>query len=199
MKTLIALLLVCGVLGVGMKIVAQPEGEARELPGGIINPEMFDVGWIEGEWEHVFGGEDRQIEIKRVEKGVYSVKAENSMGFSRIYLIKAGCERVAILESVQEGAEDPVMFARLSGYSERLTLDLFPAIFPLAWTDPELMRRMGVEIQDELPKEHRLAALSLFAESIDKKGTFMEQDLTFYRPITLREMREMMAEERQKD
>lgn len=199
MKTLIALLLVCSVLGVGMKSVAEPEGEVRELPGGIINPEMFDVGWIEGEWEHVFGGEDRQIEIERVEKGVYTVSAENFLQLSRIYLIRAGCERVVILESVREGAEGQVMFARLSGYSERLTLDLFPAIFPLAWTDPELMQMMGVKVQDELPKEHRLAALSLFAESIDKKGTFMEQDLTFYRPIVLQEMREEMTAEEQQD
>ena len=197
MKLFIVLALVCGVIGLGMRAEPAPEGEVRELPGGILNPEMFDVGWIQGEWEHVFGGEGRQIEIERVEKGVYSVGAENFLGFSRIYLIKAGCERVAILESSREGAEDQVMFARLSGYSERLTLDLFPAIFPLSWTDPELMRLMGVEPQDELPKEHRLAALKLFADSIDTKGTFMEQDLTFYRPIALRELREMMAEEQQ--
>ena len=197
MKALIALLMVFVVLGVGMKTAAEPEGEVRELPGGILNPEMFDVGWIEGEWEHVFGGEDRQMEIERVEKGVYAVNADNFMELSKIYLIRAGCERVAILESASEDAEVQVMFARLSGYSERLTLDLFPAIFPLAWTDPELMRMMGVEVQDELPKEHRLGALTLFAESIDKKGTFMEQDLTFYRPIVMQEMREMTAEEKQ--
>ena len=87
------------------------------------------------------------------------------------------------------------MFARVSGFSERLSLDLIPVVFPMAWSDPEIHKVMGIERDGELPKEHRLAALALFAETIDTKGTFMEQDLTFYRPISLREMREMLNEQ----
>ena len=168
--------------------------EERELPGGVLDAEMYDLPWLIGEWQHVAGGDESRFSIERNDVGIYSVHSDQShLAGSTLYLIRSGCERLAIVEFSERGG-DMVMFARVSGYSERLSLDLIPAVFPQAWTDPFLHEQFDYEGGGELPKEHRLAALALFADSIDAKGTFMEQDLTFYRPFSLKEMRSMLQD-----
>lgn len=188
--------LLCALLFamLGTASANRAEPETQELPGGILKAEMYDLPWLVGDWQHVAGGDESRFSIERSERGIYSLNSDQSpLAGSNLYLIRSGCERLAIVEFSERGG-GMVMFARVSGFTERLSLDLIPAIFPQAWNDPTLHNHFDFDGGGELPKEHRLAALALFAESIDTKGTFMEQDLTFYRPVSLREMRSMLEE-----
>lgn len=164
----------------------------NELPGGLVNAQRLDLAWIEGEWQHFARGVESQIEITRTDTGVYTIEsADPMMDSSKLYLFRAGCERLALLEVGEPGTAQ-IMVARVSGYSERLSLDLVPAMFPMAWSDPELKAQLGVDAGGELPKEYRLEAVEHLAQSIDTKGTFMLQDFTYYRPESLQELRQSL-------
>ena len=187
----IALILIL-LFGAVAGLTTIPEEPSNELPGGLVNAQRFDLAWIEGEWQHFARGVESQIQISRADTGVYTIESTDpTMGNSKLYLFRAGCERLALLE-VGEPGTGQIMIARVSGYSERLSLDLVPAMFPMAWSDPELKAQLGVDADGELPKKYRLEAAEHLARSIDTKGTFMLQDLTYYRPESLQELRQSL-------
>jgi len=157
-----------------------PPDEGGTSLGGLVNVDLVDIDWMEGDWVHVFD-HSQEISIVRSELGIYTSASNGPMNNNTITIINTGCERIAEFHMGGAG-QQLVMYARVSGFSERVSFDMLPAMFPMAWSDKGLLESMGIVDQDEVPAHRRMEALGLLSKTIDEKGTFMRQDLTFYRP-----------------
>tara|TARA_R110002111_G_C5966972_1_gene369990 strand:+ start:226 stop:828 length:603 start_codon:yes stop_codon:yes gene_type:complete len=158
-------------------------------PGGLENVELVDIPWMIGDWVHALD-HSKEMSIEHISLGTYSMKGHWMFPDSTITVFNNGCDRLVefVMPDDSPGRTEIVFYAKVNGYSQRLSMDLLPAVFPQAWSDLRILKAVGVDDKEEqVPQNHRSKALAYCVKMIDEEGVFMYQDLTFYRPSAFEE------------
>ncbi len=155
--------------------------DTMTTPGGVAGVTLTDEDWFLGEWEPVFP-RTGPVEVTRRADGVCSMTEQGGLTlFSEMRVFEVEGRFIAEVLLDRGNGETQMMYASLEGYSERLSVNFLPAMFPMAWEDSELAA-MIPGIGTPIPPERRAEALAVLAASVPEKGTFMLQDYTYYRP-----------------
>lgn len=163
---------------------------------GIPAHNPIDIPWIEGEWG-TFYNVDALMTIERVAKGRYRLAAEGgppAWGGGELRVYEIGCHRVGVLGMATpdqpQSLPNSTLVFRITGFKGRLSLDAIPAPFPMAWSAEPLKEHLGIKGGGEVPPERRIEAIEWMLSLIDERGTFMNQDMSYYRFGDLQEILE---------
>lgn len=166
---------------------SNPRVPTSHLIAGLDIPEtdLVDIRWMEGNWRRALESRELCL-ITREVPGVYlqQMTGENKSAKSTLTVFRVGQLNFCQIDATGSiGTErKQVLIAVVNGYSERLSLDVVPAVFPAVWRDSRLLAALRVEDLPEVPVPMRPHALTILASWINEMGTFMQQDLTYYRP-----------------
>ena len=161
-------------------------------PGGLEYVTLIDIPWIEGEWQSPIPGA-KIMTVTRISEGTYDLAIDQSDETLRVTIIDAGCER--FVEFVSDtGGETAIVYARLNGHSERLSMDRLSAIFPMTWELQYMLDIMEIEGEEEVPLNRRIDGLLMLSSKIDEYGTMYKTDQTFFRPERIQRWTELKAD-----
>ena len=161
-------------------------------PGGLEHVTLIDIPWIEGEWLSPIPGAPKMT-VTRISQGTYDLSTERREEIQRVTIIDAGCER--FVEFIGTfGGETAITYARLNGHSERLSMDMLSAVFPMTWGFDHMLDMLEIEGQAEVPQNRRIEGLLLLSSKIDEYGTLYKSDQTFFRPEYIEKWAEHKAD-----